>query len=174
MDKERIVLLRLLAATLLVPVVLFFFITTSKIRSDRELLKRFEEENAVLTEVQREVLLLEEKRTSLEDLLERETEQLFSTEEITYYQFCDFIVESAQNRGLVIQDYTTNEAADPQRITISADGSIRSILNFLHHLYSLDKKVDISNTVISFNTTKGKYNLSMAANFLTDAKHPKE
>ena len=167
MDRDRQILLKILLAALAVPVFLFGALLLSEVREKRDLILRLKEANTALSAVQGELSTLEKEKARLTAAAEAQGFRLFSSEKITYYQFCDFIVDSAENRGLSLKDYTTDEGTSPQRILLSAEGRIGEITAFLHHLYTGEKRVDIPRMVISFNAPRGMYNLSLTANFIT-------
>ena len=174
MDKERIILIRILIITSFIPIFIFLHYNISKIEANKKLLARFEQENVSMESLQNEVLDLEKEKSTFSNSIDFQTSLLFSTEKTSFYEFCDFIIESAKNRELSVQDYSTNESMVPQRITISANGTIENTLSFLHHLYTFDKKIDIPKIVVSFNHSKNQYYLFMTANFITQNNHPEE
>lgn len=167
MDKERRLLLRILLLSCLLPILLFIHANLSSIRTGQAMLARYREQGISKSEIEQTTVQLEAKQRELQERYQEESSRLFDSDEITFYEFCDFMIDSAKNRGVTIKNYSTIESAEPKRLNITAVGSIRSILSYLQYLHTLDKKIDIAQLSISFNASQYEYTLSMMVNFIT-------
>jgi|GEM_PF-5709712 len=167
MTNERVILLRILSLVLLLPFVLFIYYNVSNIKTNNALLSRYEVNSSDINSLQTEISTLNQEKERLETVYEELSSALFSEQSITFYEFCDFIVNSAKNRRVQIDNYSTNDSSDPKRINLSAKGDIRYILDYLNYLYLYDKKIDIDQMSISYNSNDNEYKLTMLINFIT-------
>ena len=167
MDRDRIILLRILSLVLLLPLILFIYFNITNIKEQKELLSRFDKNSSDIAGLQTEIQNLTLERERLQAGYKDLSTSLFNEDEITFYEFCDFIVNAAKNRGVKIENYSTNESAVPKRINISAAGNITAILDFLNYLYIFDKKIDIDQITVSYNPDKNDYKLTILINFIS-------
>jgi len=167
MTKERVILIRILTLVLLLPFILFISYNVSNINTNNALLTRYKANSSDINILQTEILELNQEKERLETVYEDLSSALFSDDSITFYEFCDFIVNSAKNRRVRIDNYSTNDSSEPKRINLSAKGDIRYILDYLNYLYLYDKKIDIDQMSISYNSNENEYKLTMMINFIT-------
>ncbi len=174
MDRQRLLMLKILMLTLLVPIILFISWNLNSINSNKEKLSRLGNENISLASVQTGYIDLSKEHEQSQQNYDKLASSLFSEDEIKFYEFCDLVIDAAKNRRVTVSNYSTNESSDPKRINISADGEIRSILEYLQFLYNYKKKIDVDQVSLSYNSAKNIYNLSLMINFVTVQSFTKE
>lgn len=167
MNRERRILIHILLAVCLIPLLFLLFMEIAGIGVLRGQLQNLYRENEELKDAGDRVSSLEKMKDDMEKTIETEKTAIFSSDEVSYYEFCDFIINSAKNRHVNIENYSTNEALNPQRITLTAQGEITDILSFLAFLDSYEKQIDVSQTVIALDSSKNRYTLSTTVNFIT-------
>ena len=160
-------MLRILSLVLLLPLILFMYVNFKNSREKKELLSKYDKDYSNIAIIQTEIQALTIEKDRLETEYEKLGSALFSEEDITFYEFCDFIVNSAKNRGVRIDNYSTNESAEPKRLNLSGSGNITSVLDFLNYLYLFDKKIDIGQIAVSHNSDNNDYKLTMLINFIS-------
>ncbi len=166
MDKDRKILLRILLSTLLVPLILFIGWNINAIKSSRNRISRLEITHS-LSDLQTEYIKLSKEFEYAENRYNEIVSFLFCEDDIKFYEFCNLIIDAAENRRVTVNNYSANESTDPERINITAEGRINDILQYLQFIDEYQKKIDITQMSLGYNYEKNDYNLSLMINFVT-------
>ncbi len=165
MYRDRKILLRILLLTLLIPIILFIGWNLNGIKSSRNRISQLEN-TCSLSDLQTEYIKLSKEFEYAENRYNEIVTSLFYEDNIKFYEFCNLIIDAAENRRVIVNNYNTNESTDPERINISVEGKINEILEYLQFLYEYQKKIDIAQMSLGYNSEKNNYSLALMINFI--------
>ncbi len=174
MNRERTILLRILTAVLYLPVLLLIIMTIGDIRGNLVQLDQFDNNLEFGETDPDKILALTIRRSSLEDEYNLRIDEYFSQEDISYYQFVDFIIASARNREVELEDYQTNETSVPPVLSLRGRGKIGDILNYLHFIDTFEKKIFFTEISLSRHGGGREYIISFSVNYISKESVIKE